>query len=100
MQALDFLTRRLWRDEGRALRLFHDRVSADLGLRADTNPNSADDADRVLREFMNLSDRMLALRSDPVTALYEANDYLQAGWSAVTSWMLARLHHLPQRPAR
>jgi len=100
MQALDFLTRRLWRDEGRALRLFHDRVCADLRFRADTNSNNAEDADRALREFMNLSDRMLALRSDPVTALYEANDYLQAGWSAVTSWMLARLHHLPQRPAR
>lgn len=99
MQALDFLTRRLWRDEGRAVRLFCNRVSADLARRASTDGKRVEDADQALREFKEFSDRMLALRSDPNRALYAANDYLQAGWSAVTSWMMARLHHLPQRPA-
>lgn len=91
MQALDFLTRRLWRDEGRALRLFHDRMRADLPHCAGADSGSIDNADRALRELVDFSDRMLSLRSDPARALHDANEYLQAGWRTVTSWMLARL---------
>ena len=91
MQALDFLTRRLWREQGRGLDVFTRRVRQELGETGDRHPTEAAAALRSLEVFEDFSMRMVALQSDPDTALYEANSYMTAAWETVTAWMTLRL---------
>lgn len=91
MQALDFLTRRLWREEGRGLRLFQARARQEIGDLAARHPDKAEEALRTLDTFDAFSTRLMALQSDPDTALYQAHAYMTAAWAAVTAWMTLRL---------
>jgi len=91
MQALDFLTRRLWREQGRGLEVFTRRVRQELGETGDRHPTEVAAALRSLEVFEDFSTRMVALQSDPDTALYEANAYMTAAWETVTAWMSLRL---------
>lgn len=101
MQALDFLTRRLWREEGRGLRVFQKRARQEIEAQAVRHPDEAADALRILDDFVDLSTRMMALQADPDTALYQANDYMSAAWGAVSAWMALRLQLAsPQETAR
>jgi alkylation response protein AidB-like acyl-CoA dehydrogenase len=95
MQALDFLTRRLWREDGRGLRLFQARARQEIGDLAAQYPDKAEEALRTLDTIDAFSARLTALQSDPDTALYQANAYMTAAWAAVTAWMMLRL----QQPA-
>ncbi|MBA3039908.1 MAG: acyl-CoA dehydrogenase family protein [Alphaproteobacteria bacterium] len=95
MQALDFLTRRLWREEGRGLRLFQARARQEIGDLAARHPDKAEEALRTLDTFDAFSTRLMALQPDPDTALYQAHAYMTAAWAAVTAWMMLRL----QQPA-
>jgi alkylation response protein AidB-like acyl-CoA dehydrogenase len=82
MQALDFLTRRLWRDEGKGLKLFLERA------RSETDNASVLS---MLDDFENLSAHMTAMQSDPDAALYRADAYMRAAWMAVSAWMAHRI---------
>lgn len=94
MQALDFLTRRLWREEGRGLRVFLTRARQEIDELADRHPVKVADVLRILDHFDDFSTRMTALQADPDTALYQANDYMGAAWRAVSGWMALRLELL------
>ena len=96
MQAIDFLTRRLWRDEGRGLQVFEKRARAEIEGLAGEHPDKAAEALRALRDFMEFSARMAALRDDPERGLYLADSYMRAGWQAVSAWMAMRLQQLPE----
>ncbi|HCL63322.1 MAG TPA: acyl-CoA dehydrogenase [Rhizobium sp.] len=91
MQALDFLTRRLWREEGRGVRVFQKRARQEIEGLAGQHPAKVADALRILDDFNDFSARMMALQAEPDTALYQANDYMSAAWRAVSAWMALRL---------
>jgi len=101
MQALDFLTRRLWRERGRGLRVFLKHARQEIRGLAGQHPAKVADALRILDDFNDLSARMMVLQADPDTALYQANDYMNAAWRAVSAWMALRLDLIgPEEPAR
>ncbi len=101
MQALDFLTRRLWREEGRGLQVFQKRARQEIDGLAARHPAKVTEALRILDDFNSLSTRMMALQSDRDAGLYLANDYMSAAWGAVSSWMALRLELVnPEEPAR
>ena len=90
MQALDFLTRRLWRDEGRGLTVFLRRSRAELAVLCE----GSDQAASALREidgFGALSDLMADMQTNSEAALFQADDYFRMGWRAVSAWMAARV---------
>ncbi len=91
MQALDFLTRRLWREEGRGLRLFQTRARQEIADLTSRHPDKAGDALHALDTFDAFSTRLAALQSDLDTALYQANAYMTAAWDAISAWMTLRL---------
>lgn len=91
MQALDFLTRRLWREDGRGLRAFLGRARQEIDGLAVRHPTRAAETLGILDHFDHLSTGMMALQADPETALYQANDYMSAAWQAVSAWMDLRL---------
>ncbi len=91
MQALDFLTRRLWRDQGNGLRQLKARVQAELSSAIDLRPQEAKVARERLDAFDEFSQRMMSLQAEPERALYLAHDYFLAGWEAVSAWMDLRL---------
>ena len=88
MQGLDFLTRRLWRDEGRGLAAFLHRARTEIG--PGTSPDSAAVL-ALLDQFGALSAHMTALQADPDAALYRADTYMRAGWAAVSVWLALRI---------
>ena len=88
MQALDFLTRRLWRDEGRSLAAFLHRARAEIGTAA--RPGSAAVL-TLLDQFGSLSSHMTTMQADPDAALYRADSYMRAGWAAFSAWMALRI---------
>lgn len=91
MQGLDFLTRRLWRDEGRGLAVFLQRARGELADGAETRPAAARAVGDLLDRFDALSGSMVAMQADPDAALYRADSYLRAAWAAVSGWMAFRL---------
>lgn len=95
MQALDFLSRRLWRDEGRGLAIFCRRVRAEIASCAQRHQRQAEAAGRALEEFVALSGTMRMLQDDPDTALYHADAYMRSAWRAVSAWLGLRLAALP-----
>ncbi|MFA7416686.1 MAG: acyl-CoA dehydrogenase family protein [Rhizobium sp.] len=101
MQALDFLTRRLWREEGRGLHVFQKRARQEIKGLAGQHPAKVADALRILDDFNDFSARMMVLKADPDSGLYLANDYMKAAWAAVSAWMALRLELVgPEKPAR
>lgn len=89
MQALDFLTRRLWRDEGRGLAAFETLVRKDLAQC--TGTHAADAANDALARLLAMSGEMQALALEPETAFFKADSYMRAAWFAVDAWLSLRL---------
>lgn len=91
MQALDFLTRRLWRDEGRGLAVFLQKARDEIDAYTAEHPEASQSVLAVLDGFEVLSGRMVAMQADPDAALYRADAYMRAAWTAVSAWMALRL---------
>ncbi len=91
MQALDFLTRRLWGDEGRGCRAFLTRARRELASLHDHHPQEVRDALTVLDDFQAYAEVMMSLRKRPEEAFYRAGDYFDAGWAALSAWLMLRL---------
>ena len=91
MQALDFLTRRLWRDQGRGLAVFLQRARGEIAADAAARPDQARAVDTLLDSFETLSGRMAAMQAEPDAALYRADSYMRAAWAAVSAWMAFRI---------
>jgi len=91
MQALDFLTRRLWRDEGRGLAVFLQKARDEIDAYAIEHPEASEAAFAALDGFERLSDRMMEMQGDPDAAFYRADAYMRAAWAAVSIWMALRL---------
>ncbi|KRA47416.1 acyl-CoA dehydrogenase family protein [Devosia sp. Root635] len=91
MQALDFLTRRLWRDEGRGLAVFLRQARDEITAGSAARPDQARSVGAVLDSFETLSASMTAMQADADAALYRADSYMRAGWAAVSAWMAFRL---------
>lgn len=83
MQALDFLTRRLWRDEGKGLSVFLSRA------RSEAAGNDA--LLGMIEQFAALSEHMSAMQSAPDAALYRADAYMRAAWTVVSAWLAHRI---------
>lgn len=96
MQAIDLLTRRLWAEEGKGLAVLLKRARGELSA---SGSLAAEKARVVLTAFEAESARMMALRSDPDTGLYQANAYFHAAWDAVTAWMAVRAEEAERRHA-
>ncbi|WP_196259776.1 acyl-CoA dehydrogenase family protein [Pelagibacterium limicola] len=95
MQALDFLTRRLWRDEGKGLSVFMDRARQEAG----ESPALL----ALLDEFEALGTHMRAMQADTDAALYRADAYMRAAWMAVSAALAYRIGDtdaLPRLSAR
>ena len=90
IQALDFLTRRLWRDNGAGLKELKTRMGAELSA-ADVQVREARAAHEKLDAFEAFSQRMMPLQSEPEKAYFHAHDYFLAGWETVFAWMELRL---------
>lgn len=91
MQALDFLTRRLWRDEGRGLAIFLQKARDEIDAYTAEHPEASEAVLAVLDSFEQLSERMTAMQSDPDDALYRADAYMRAAWAVMSAWMALRL---------
>ncbi len=83
MQALDFLKRRLWADEGTGLAIVLAR------MRSETAGNG--EAADIVERFAALANDMLAMRDTPRHGEFAADAFLRAGWACVSAWMAARL---------
>ncbi|QDZ12935.1 acyl-CoA dehydrogenase family protein [Devosia ginsengisoli] len=88
MQGVDFLTRRLWRDEGRGLAMFLRRARGEI---ADARTDEAEVVGALLDGFEALSGRMMVMRGDAEAGLYRADSYMRAGWAAVSGVMAFRI---------
>ncbi|MCB8840402.1 acyl-CoA dehydrogenase family protein [Aurantimonas sp. VKM B-3413] len=88
MQALDFLVRRLWREEGRGLSVFLKRAREEAGRAAITE---AACALRTLDAFAALSREVADLAATPRTGEAIADSYMRAAWIAVSAMMALRL---------
>jgi hypothetical protein len=97
MQAIDLVTRRLWAEEGRGLKVLLDRARSELSA---SRSKDAEKARAVLAAFEAESARMTALKAEPETGLYQANAYLHAAWEAIAAWMAVRVDAVEHRPAR
>jgi hypothetical protein len=91
MQALDFLTRRLWRDEGRGLTVFLQRARSESDAAGTVHPGHARTVHAVLDSFAALSRRMMAMQADRDAALHRADAYMRAAWAAVSAWLAVRI---------
>ncbi len=91
MQALDFLTRRLWRDEGRGLAVFLQRARGEIAAGAAARPDEARLVEALLERFESLSGHMAGMQGDADAALYRADSYMRAAWAAVSACMAFRI---------
>ncbi|TCV59683.1 hypothetical protein EDE05_13610 [Neorhizobium sp. R1-B] len=91
MQALDFLARRLWRDEGKGLSVFLQKARDEVDAYSAEHPEASEALLTVLDDFEALSERMMAMQSDPDAALYRADHYMRAAWATVSAWIALRL---------
>ena len=88
MQAIDLLTRRLWREGGKGLDVFLKRAREDL---ANCPAATARAAEATLNAFEAESQRMAALVDQPEAGLWQANAYLNAAWDAFAAWLAVRV---------
>lgn len=91
IQAIDFLTRRLWRDQGRGLAVFKRLMREGIAAASADRPAEAAEAEAALASFLAMAAELSALQGDPEAALYRAEDYMRCAWAAVTAWMALRL---------
>ncbi|MEH0071013.1 acyl-CoA dehydrogenase family protein [Pannonibacter sp. Pt2-lr] len=91
IQAIDFLTRRLWRDQGRGLAVFERLMREGIAAAAADRPAEAAEAEAALAAFLGMAAELNALQGKPEEALYRAEDYMRCAWAAVTAWMALRL---------
>lgn len=91
MQGLDFLTRRLWRDQGRGLAMFLQLARAEITGGAARHPRRAEAVRTLLDSFEALSAHMQAMQSNTDAALYRADSYMRAAWAAVSAWLACRI---------
>ena len=88
MQAIDLLTRRLWRDRGRGFEVMLERAAGELDV-------AGEGLATVGKEAIVVTDTLIArmrrLESDRETGLYHADSFMRAIWAFVSIWMLARL---------
>jgi alkylation response protein AidB-like acyl-CoA dehydrogenase len=91
MQAMDFLTRRLWRDRGQGLDVFLRTARAEVEAGMASRTGAAVRAGEALDRFERLSRHMMAMQSDLDEALYRADAYMRAGWAAVSAWLAFRV---------
>lgn len=91
IQALDFLTRRLWRDEGRGLAVFLQKARDEIDAYAAEHPQASQAVLDILDDFEALSETMTAMQDDPEAALYRADAYMRAAWAAVSAWLALRI---------
>ena len=91
IQALDVLTRRLWRDrQGLDVFLARARAGAERAPWGDALPGA-------LSDFAQIAEG-LAARAGGEAALGAADAYLRAGWDAVCAWLGQRLDPDQARP--
>ncbi|CAD7050029.1 acyl-CoA dehydrogenase [Pseudorhizobium endolithicum] len=90
MQALDFLTRRLWRDGGSGCKAFLAKARSELASLRDRHPQEVGDALDVLDEFEAFAELMMSLRDRPEEAFWRADEYLGSGWAALSAWLTVR----------
>ena len=92
MQALDFLTRRLWRDEGRGLAIFLRRARGEINRHAAAYPEASAAVFSMLDEFDGLSNEMMEMqKAAEDAALYHAEAYMRAAWAVVSAWLALRI---------
>lgn len=91
IQALDFLTRRLWRDRGRGLTVFLGRAMAEIDACRPVDPEAAEKAEQIVSRFERLSSDMMALEETPRAGEAGALGYMRAGWCAVSAVTALRL---------
>ncbi|WP_028035259.1 acyl-CoA dehydrogenase family protein [Chelativorans sp. J32] len=96
MQALDLLHRRLWKDEGRGLRILADRIRQEAARAADRE--AANLALDVLSRLEALAEHFSRLRTDRGAAETGADAFLRAAWACVFAWMSLRLVSLLDKP--
>jgi hypothetical protein len=89
MQALDLLQRRLWRDEGRGLKVFLDLARAEL----DGGPEAAALA-HVLDSLEDASEILRGYQGEPRDAEAGSYAFLQLAGLAATGWIALRLTKL------
>lgn len=95
IQALDFLTRRLWRDQGKGRDIFL------VKARAEARDNGS--LLTLLDDFEALSSRMARMQDDPDAAFSRADAYMRAAWATVSAWLAHRIglvERLPELSAR
>ena len=91
MQALDLLYRRLWKDEGKGLKILAQRMRADIAATQTAHGDYAAQTEDVLSRFLELADALTQQQGERVKAEYGADAFLNAAWSAVSAWMGLRL---------
>jgi alkylation response protein AidB-like acyl-CoA dehydrogenase len=92
IQAIDLLHRRLWRGDGRGLRVF---VSAARASLADCPADEARRFGICLDHLQSASDTLLGWAVTPREGNAGATAYLQLAMLAATGWIAARLAGLP-----
>jgi alkylation response protein AidB-like acyl-CoA dehydrogenase len=91
MQAIDFLARRLWRDEGRGMAMFLQIARDEVDAFGAEHPGESKTVLAMLDAFETLSATMTSMQNDSNAALYRADSYMRAAWSAVSAWMALRI---------
>lgn len=85
MQAMDFLYRRLWANNGTSVSLFLAMARSDI----DPETHNGAVALRVLEKYSQLSIDMLSFKDQPRIGESIADSYIRASWAAVNAWLSA-----------
>lgn len=96
MQAMDLLHRRLWKEDGRGLKVFASclrQEAADASDRA-----AAGLALQVLEQLETLAQRFTSLQQERLAADFGADAFFRAAWAGVLAWMSLRLTNFLAAP--
>lgn len=93
IQALDLLTRRLWRDGGVGLRQCLMRAEAEIA----EAEYGAREGLAALTSVRSLAAAMDAMQAEPDKALERADSFMRAVWSFVSLWMAIRLVRIDEQ---
>ena len=88
IQAIDLLTRRIWRDQSVGLALCLERAWEEVSTAADTHREIGLAAIAQVKE---LAHHMDAMKVDPEAGLARADSFMRAIWSFISIWMAVRL---------